>query len=143
MSDLALLVKDQPDLAELLNDYLEAEDFRIHIIADGFAVGPWVKKYHPSVVLLDFMSRNKGILQNCREICRFSGVPIIMTTAKVEKIDGLIDLELGADDYHCKPYSHREAVARVKALLRRHPNLFALMTPRSVWLRMVLIVISP
>lgn len=119
MNDLILVVEDQPDLAALLKDYLENANFRVHIIADGGAVIAWVKEFFPSVILLDLMLPGKDGLQVCREIRSFSQVPIMITTAKVDELHRIVGLEAGADDYLCKPYSPREAVARVKALLRR------------------------
>jgi two-component system response regulator BaeR len=79
----------------------------------------WVHEHAPDLVLLDLMLPGKDGLDICRELRAFSELPIIMTTARVEEIDRLIGLELGADDYVCKPYSPREVVARVKAVLRR------------------------
>ncbi|HUH39721.1 MAG TPA: winged helix-turn-helix domain-containing protein, partial [Castellaniella sp.] len=76
-------------------------------------------EFRPDLILLDLMLPGKDGLDVCREIRAFSAVPIIMVTAKVEEIDRLLGLELGADDYICKPYSPREVVARVKAVLRR------------------------
>ncbi len=119
MNDLILVVEDQPDLAALLKDYLENANFRVHIISDGCAVIAWVKEFFPSVILLDLMLPGKDGLQVCREIRSFSQAPIMITTAKVDELHRIVGLEAGADDYLCKPYSPREAVARVKALLRR------------------------
>jgi two-component system response regulator BaeR len=119
MNDLILVVEDQPDLAALLKDYLENASFRVHIIADGCAVITWVKEFSPSVIILDLMLPGKDGLQVCREIRSFSQAPIMITTAKVDELHRIVGLEAGADDYLCKPYSPREAVARVKALLRR------------------------
>jgi two-component system response regulator BaeR len=102
-----LIVEDEPKLAALLADYLAKEDFTTTILADGREVVPWVREYAPSMVLLD------------RELRSFSAVPVMIITARVDEIDRLLGLELGADDYVCKPFSPREVVARVKAILRR------------------------
>ncbi len=80
---------------------------------------PYVRQTPPDLILLDLMLPGTDGLTLCREIRRFSNVPIIMVTAKIEEIDRLLGLEIGADDYICKPYSPREVVARVKTILRR------------------------
>lgn len=74
----------------------------------------------PDLVLLDLMLPNRGGLDICRDLRNESAVPVIMVTARVEEIDRLLGLEIGADDYICKPFSPREVVARVQAVLRRH-----------------------
>jgi two-component system response regulator BaeR len=79
----------------------------------------WIRDHQPALVLLDLMLPGSDGLDICRRVRAFSQVPIVMTTARVEEIDRLLGLELGADDYVCKPYSPREVVARVKAVLRR------------------------
>lgn len=127
-----LIVEDEPKLASLLADYLRAANFIPHILDNGLAVIPTVQSTPPSLVLLDLMLPGKDGLDVCRELRQFSQVPIIMVTARVEEIDRLLGLELGADDYICKPFSPREVVARVKAVLRRHepaPAQGELVTP--------------
>lgn len=114
-----LVVEDEPKLAALLVKYLEAAGYEAQTLADGRAVVPAVKAAPPDLILLDLMLPGKDGLEICRELRAFSEVPIVMVTAKVEEIDRLLGLELGADDYVCKPYSPREVVARVKAILRR------------------------
>jgi len=119
MSDTILIVEDEPKLAALLADYLKAAGYETHRIFEGPPVADWVRLHRPALVLLDLMLPGRDGLDICRDIRSFSRVPIIMTTARVEEIDRLLGLELGADDYVCKPYSPREVVARVKAVLRR------------------------
>jgi len=114
-----LIVEDEPKLAALEADYLKAAGFDTHSIADGRDVVPWVRAQAPDLVLLDLMLPGRDGLDICRELRTFSDVPIVMVTAKVEEIDRLIGLDLGADDYVCKPFSVRELVARVRAILRR------------------------
>jgi len=80
---------------------------------------PWLKENHTDLIVLDLMLPGRDGLEICRELRSFSTVPIIMITARIEEIDRLLGLELGADDYICKPFSPREMVARVKAVLRR------------------------
>ena len=119
MSRTVLIVEDEQSVADLLNDYLQAADFDTHIINNGDEVISWVRQYDPKLILLDIMLPGKDGVSLCREIRAFSSVPIIMATAKVDEIDRLLGLELGADDYICKPFSPREVVARIKAVLRR------------------------
>jgi two-component system response regulator BaeR len=114
-----LVVEDEEKIAGLLCDYLKAAGFRTSIQNNGDRVVSQVKKDPPNLILLDIMLPGKDGMQLCREIRQFSNVPIIMITARVEEIDRLLGLELGADDYICKPFSPREVVARVKAVFRR------------------------
>lgn len=114
-----LIVEDEPKLASLLNDYLQSNGYTTDCLVDGSQVVPSIRENMPSLVLLDIMLPGTDGMEVCREIRRFSDVPIIMLTARVEEIDRLLGLELGADDYICKPFSPREVVARVKAVLRR------------------------
>lgn len=119
MSATILIVEDEPKLAALLEDYLRQASFAVARLDHGLAVIPWVREHAPDLILLDLMLPGKDGLEICKEIRAFSPVPIIMITARVEEIDRLLGLELGADDYICKPFSPREVVARVKAVLRR------------------------
>jgi two-component system, OmpR family, response regulator BaeR len=114
-----LLVEDEPKLASLVGDYLQAAGYASRWVADGRDAVPAVKAEHPDLILLDLMLPGRDGLDICRELRSFSDVPIIMLTARVDEIDRLLGLELGADDYICKPFSPREVVARVKAILRR------------------------
>jgi two-component system response regulator BaeR len=123
-----LIVEDEPKLAALLADYLQANGFETAIAGEGTAVVPWIREHKPALVLLDIMLPGRDGLEVCREIRTFSRIPIIMVTARVEEIDRILGLELGADDYICKPFSPREVVARVKAVLRRAPSGTALAT---------------
>ena len=114
-----LIVEDEERLAALVADYLKAAGFAVHLDYDGLGVLEWVRAHRPDLIILDLMLPGKDGLTLCREVRAESQVPIIMTTARVEEIDRLLGLGLGADDYLCKPYSPRELVARVKAVLRR------------------------
>ena len=115
-----LIVEDEPKIARLMADYLENNNFAPTVIANGNDVMPWLTQHDPALVLLDVMLPGKDGLTLCREIRQhWPNLPIIMVTAKVEEVDRLLGLELGADDYICKPFSPREVVARVKAVLRR------------------------
>ncbi|MDF7659495.1 two-component system response regulator BaeR [Erwiniaceae bacterium L1_54_6] len=116
---LILVVEDEPKLAQLMIDYLQASNYRTHHIGDGSEVLSYVQQSPPDLMLLDLMLPGRDGLTLCREIRRFSDLPIIMVTARTEEIDRLLGLEIGADDYICKPFSPREVVARVKTILRR------------------------
>jgi two-component system response regulator BaeR len=119
MTGKILVVDDEPKLAALLRDYLQQAGYETYCIEHGDQVVPWVKEQNPDMILLDLTLPGKDGLDICKEIRFFSTVPIIMITARVEEIDRLLGLELGADDYICKPFSPREVVARVKTVLRR------------------------
>jgi two-component system response regulator BaeR len=114
-----LVVEDEEKIANLLCDYLGAAGFRTSSQDRGDRVVARIKKDMPDLILLDIMLPGMDGMEVCREIRKFSNVPIIMITARVEEIDRLLGLELGADDYICKPFSPREVVARVKAVFRR------------------------
>lgn len=116
---LILVVEDEPQLAAVICEYLKQADFDTAIIDNGLEVVDSIKKSSYSAVLLDIMLLGKDGMTLCKDIRGFSDVPIIMLTARVEEIDRILGLELGADDYICKPFSPREVVARVKAVLRR------------------------
>lgn len=114
-----LIVEDEPKLAALLQDYLQRAGYETGILHDGLQVLPSVRLRMPDLILLDLMLPGMGGVEICRELRSFSQVPVMMVTARVEEIDRLLGLEVGADDYLCKPYSPREVVARVGAILRR------------------------
>ncbi|WP_455221434.1 response regulator [Kaarinaea lacus] len=116
---LILIVEDEPKLAQLVHEYLTQANYHTQTLENGLDVVPWVEFNSPALILLDIMLPGKDGMAICKEIRSFSQVPIIMVTARVEEIDRLLGLELGADDYICKPFSPREVVARVKAVLRR------------------------
>ncbi len=114
-----LIVEDEPRLAKLLADYLAAGGYRTRTIDNGLEVVAAVKAEEPDLILLDLMLPGRDGIDVCRELRTFCYVPVIMVTALVEEVDRLLGLELGADDYVCKPYHPREVVARVKSQLRR------------------------
>lgn len=119
MEGKILIVEDEEKLAAVLGDYLRQAGFTPFLITDGTAVIAWVREHQPDLILLDLMLPGRDGMEICKEIRKFSTVPIVMVTARIEEIDRLLGLELGADDYICKPFSPREVVARVKAVLRR------------------------
>ena len=115
-----LIVEDEPKIAGLLKDYLESVGgYRSSVLDRGDVVLDHFRRHTPDLVLLDLMLPGLDGIDVCKQIRAESSVPIIMVTARVEEIDRLLGLELGADDYICKPFSPREVVARVKAVLRR------------------------
>ncbi|MFN2274619.1 MAG: response regulator [Anaerolineales bacterium] len=114
-----LIVEDELDLIQVLRDYLERAGFQVEAQTNGSAAIASVKQSAPDLILLDLNLPGVDGLDVARQIRRFSEVPIIMVTARVEEADKLIGLELGADDYITKPFSPREVVARVRAVLRR------------------------
>ena len=117
-----LLVEDEPDLAQVLIDYLVRDGFDAAIEGNGAEALARIRREPPDLLLLDLMLPGLDGLSILREVRKFSELPVIMVTARVEEIDRLIGLELGADDYICKPYSPREVVVRVKTVLRRLPR---------------------
>jgi len=118
-----LVVEDEQRLSQLLREYLEAAGYRVHCLFRGDEVMPWLAEQQPDLIILDLMLPGMDGIDLCREIRRQSSVPIIMSTARVQEADRLQGLDTGADDYVCKPYSLREMVARVKAILRRLEQL--------------------
>ena len=114
-----LVAEDEPKIAALLADYLSAAGMRVTRIDDGAEVIAAVARHAPDLLVLDLMLPHRDGMSICRELRQQGTLPIIMLTARIEEIDRLLGLELGADDYICKPFSPREVVARVKAVLRR------------------------
>lgn len=114
-----LLVEDEHRIAEILMDYLRQDGYQPLHIDCGTGVVQEVKKDMPDLILLDLMLPGVDGLEICREVRKFSDVPIIVISARVDELDRLLGLGLGADDYICKPFSPREVVARVKTVLRR------------------------
>ncbi|WDS35124.1 response regulator [Pseudoxanthomonas sp.] len=115
-----LVVEDEPRLAAVLRDYLHAAGYHSEWVADGARVMEAFHARRPDLVLLDIMLPGRDGVDLCRAIRAISDVPVIMVTARVEEIDRLLGLEVGADDYICKPFSPKEVIARVGAVLRRY-----------------------
>jgi two-component system response regulator BaeR len=114
-----VVIEDDATHAMLLADTLADEGFQAELVDDGAAAAERVRELNPAAVLLDVTLPGKDGFTVCREIRAFSTVPLIMITGRVEEIDRLLGLEIGADDYICKPFQPREVVARIRALLRR------------------------
>lgn len=114
-----LIVDDDENICELLRLYLEKDGFEPIVANDGEKAVEFVHKFSPALILLDIMLPKLDGWQVCREIRKFSSLPIIMLTAKGETFDRILGLELGADDYVPKPFDAKELMARIKAVLRR------------------------
>jgi len=114
-----LLVEDEKDIALVVQKYLVMSGFKVTHLNNGSDVVDWVRKNDPALVVLDLMLPGVDGLSICSMLRKFSDVPIIMVTAKIEEGDRLTGLDIGADDYVCKPFSVKELVSRVKVILRR------------------------
>jgi two-component system, OmpR family, response regulator BaeR len=114
-----LVVEDDLKIAQLLLDYLRNDGLKASTMTDGLLALDQIKAEEPHLVILDLMLPGLDGLGVCRAVRQFSEVPILMLTARVDEVDRLLGLNTGADDYVCKPFSPREVVARVRALLRR------------------------
>jgi two-component system, OmpR family, response regulator BaeR len=123
MSATILIVEDESELAAVVADYVTAAGYEAQVIADGREALASIQRQMPDLIVLDLMLPGLDGLSICRAVRGFSVVPIIMVTAQVQEIDRLLGLETGADDYLCKPFSPRELVARIKAVLRRSSTL--------------------
>ena len=120
---LIFIVEDEPDILDVLSYNLKREGFDVKSSQNGADSIALIQKSKPDLVLLDLMLPGMDGMEVCKELRKYSMVPVIMITARAEEIDRLLGLELGADDYICKPFSPREVVARVKTVLRRaHPE---------------------
>jgi two-component system response regulator BaeR len=120
-----LVVEDDAKIADMLTNYLHMHGFTTTVCGNGLEAVPQVRTLEPALVLLDLMLPGQDGMATCQQIRTFSNVPIIMVTARVDEIDRLLGLDTGADDYICKPFSPREVVARIKALLRRADGALA------------------
>ncbi|WP_300352901.1 response regulator [uncultured Alcanivorax sp.] len=114
-----LIVEDEPRLSQLMADYLQHAHFHTEQTDSAREAMALAKKEHFQAILLDLMLPDGDGMDVCKAIRQHSQVPILIITARVDEVDRLLGLELGADDYICKPFSPREVVARVKAVLRR------------------------
>ena len=122
LSKTILIVEDEAKLAALLADYLTHEGFESHWIDNGANVIEWVKLHSPDLILMDVMLPQRDGISLCKEIREFSTIPLFLITARIAETERLKGLEIGADDYICKPYSAKEVMARIKAVFRRLQN---------------------
>jgi DNA-binding response OmpR family regulator len=117
---VVVVVEDDPSIADLVDTYLRRDGFRVYQAADGETALKTIKDRQPKLLILDLGL--PGLIDGievCRQVRACSDIPIIMLTARDDELDRVLGLELGADDYVTKPFSPRELVARVKAILRR------------------------
>ncbi|MCU0309776.1 MAG: response regulator transcription factor [Acidimicrobiales bacterium] len=114
-----LVVDDEPTVRDVVAEYLRREGYEVHALGDGSAATDWLAVNTPDLVVLDVMLPGTDGLTVLKELRRGSDVPVILLTARVEEVDRILGLELGADDYVVKPFSPREVAARVRSVLRR------------------------
>ena len=148
-----LIVEDEPKISHLLRDYLQQAGYETRESLNYDQIRSWVEQKEINLILLDWMLPGMSGLEICQQLRTISNVPILMITARVEEIDRLKGLDSGADDYICKPFSPREVVARVKAVLRRtnhedHAELIAGplrldQTTHQVWVDESEVVLTP
>ena len=148
-----LIVEDEPKISHLLRDYLQQAGYETRESLNYDQIRSWVEQEEINLILLDLMLPEMSGLEICQQLRTISNVPILMITARVEEIDRLKGLDSGADDYICKPFSPREVVARVKAVLRRtchedHAELIAGplrldQTTHQVWVDESEVVLTP
>jgi len=119
MGDKVLVVEDEPTLLETLEYNLARQGYQVYTAADGFTALEIARRERPDAIVLDIMLPGLDGLEVCRILRREMNVPILMLTARADEVDKVVGLEVGADDYLTKPFSMRELLARVKALLRR------------------------
>ena len=118
-----LIVEDDPKIASLLRDYLTAAGYHVDCLANGSQALRQLRIAQPAALVLDVMLPGMDGVALCKAVRAFSTLPVLMLTAKVDEEDRLMGLDAGADDYVCKPFSPREVVARIRALLRRSDGL--------------------
>jgi two-component system, OmpR family, alkaline phosphatase synthesis response regulator PhoP len=126
-----LVVDDEQSLVDLVASYLEREGYQVHRAFDGVSAVETARREMPDLVVLDLMLPETDGLEVCRQLRQFSDAYVLMLTARTEEIDRVVGLSVGADDYVTKPFSPRELVARVKAMLRR-PRAMASNTPGKI-----------
>lgn len=114
-----MVVEDDPSISRLVASYLEREGFIVDVAGDGETGVDFTRSLRPDIVVLDLMLPGMDGVEVCRQIRTFSNAYVVMLTARIEEIDRLIGLSVGADDYLTKPFSPRELVARIRAMLRR------------------------
>jgi DNA-binding response OmpR family regulator len=122
MATRILVVDDEPAMTDLLAYNLRAANYEVLVAADGRTALELAREAEPDLILLDLMLPEVDGLEVCRQLRKSGDVPVIMITARGEETDRVVGLELGADDYVCKPFSVRELMARIKAVLRRRES---------------------
>jgi two-component system response regulator ResD len=132
MSSRVLVVEDDPTVAEVVVRYLEREGYATEAVGDGAAALASARALPPALVILDLMLPGMDGLDVCRELRAFAPVPVVILTARGDEDDKIVGLELGADDYVSKPFSPRELIARVNAVLRRASAQVVSSTPTVI-----------
>lgn len=137
MTSRICLVEDEPDIRQLVSDYLSNAGFAVDVFGDGEQAMQALSDWHqanqlPDLIILDVMLPGLDGLAICQQLRTFTQTPVIFVTARHDEIDRLLGLRLGADDYVCKPFSPRELVARVEAILRRQQWLASQPVPVQV-----------
>jgi two-component system OmpR family response regulator len=118
-----LVVDDDREIRTLLSDYLQKSGYRVSAVAEGKAMRRTLEQSHVDLIVLDLMLPGEDGLKLCRDLRQTSQIPVLMLTALGEEIDRVLGLEVGADDYLPKPFSPRELVGRIKAILRRTAHM--------------------
>ena len=131
-ADRILIVDDEPEMRRLLSDYLQTNGYRVSTAADGRAMRAALERARVDLIVLDLNLPGEDGLTLCRDLRAKSGIPVIMLTARGEQTDRIVGLEMGADDYVAKPFSPRELLARIKAVLRRSRALPENLEPEEV-----------
>ena len=121
--DRILVVEDEPTVAEVVDRYLRRDGYDVRLAHDGLRAVEEYDRFQPDLVVLDLMLPGLDGMEVCRRIRSHATTPVIMLTARGDEVDKLVGLEIGADDYVTKPFSPRELVARVKAVLRRRTSV--------------------
>ncbi|MFZ1910643.1 MAG: response regulator [Burkholderiales bacterium] len=130
--DRILIVDDELEMRRLLSDYLQKNGYRVSTAGDGRAMRAALERSRVDLIVLDLMLPGEDGLTLCRDLRTKSGIPVIMLTARSEQTDRIVGLEMGADDYVAKPFSPRELLARIKAVLRRSRALPENLEPEQV-----------
>lgn len=146
-STTLLIVEDEPNIREPLADYLRADGFTVHTATDGLAALQAARSLRPDLIILDVQLPGLDGIEVCRRIQQESDVYVLMLTARSDEIDKIVGLSVGADDYMTKPFSPRELLVRVKAILRRsrgqHSRAPAAPLPTRPVLRFLDVLIDP
>ena len=123
VKQLVLVIEDDAKINQLLIDYLTQADYQTQAIFDGQVALDVIASSTPSAIILDLMLPSVDGIEICKQVRKVSDVPILMLTARIDEIDRLLGLDVGADDYVCKPFSPKEVLARVRALIRRSQGM--------------------
>lgn len=132
---LILVAEDEPTISRIVISYLEREGYRTELATDGVTASQYIHSLKPDLVILDIMMPERSGLEVLSKMREETNIPVILLTARSEEIDRVLGFELGADDYVSKPFSARELIGRVKAILKRVQQTEALESSTSQPLR--------